>query len=100
MISLGRKWTSEDILGSIQFYAFLCAWNFLVDVCTPLLYIAWHCACQCRGTKINGTTMWGLGLEDILLVSIVKHTGDSVIVSSMIFPRVFIHIGMEFTSDR
>ena len=39
-------------------------------------------------------------MEEILLVSIVNHTGNSVIVYSRICPRVFIHIGMEFPSDR
>ena len=27
---LGRQWILEDIWGSIQFYVFLCAWNFLI----------------------------------------------------------------------
>ena len=39
-------------------------------------------------------------MEEILLVSIVNHTVNSVIVYSRICPRVFIHIGMEFPSDR
>ena len=33
--------------------------------------------------------MWGLGLVDIKLLSIVKHTGEAAIVSSRIFTRVF-----------
>ena len=43
--------------------------------------------------------MWGLGLEEIILVSTVKYTAESAIVSSRRFPRVFIHIGLKFPSD-
>ena len=39
-------------------------------------------------------------MEDIILVSIVNHTRESSIVSSKIYPRVFIQIGLKFTSDR
>ena len=35
-----------------------------------------------------------------LLEKVVKHTGESAIVSSRICPRVFIQLGMKFTSDR
>ena len=44
--------------------------------------------------------MWGLVLEEISSVNIVNHTGDSVIVSSRICPRLFLHIGPKFPSDR
>ena len=44
--------------------------------------------------------MQGLGSEEILLVSTVNNTGESAIVSSRIFPRVFIHLGLKFASDR
>ena len=44
--------------------------------------------------------MWGLRLNEILLVRIVNNTGESAILSSRIFPRVFLHIGLRFTSDR
>ena len=55
---------------------------------------------QCRVTKINGTTMQELGLEAIILVIIVNHTGESDIVSSRRCPRVFFQIGLAFTYDR
>ena len=42
--------------------------------------------------------MLGLGYEDKLLAKIVKNTGESVIVSSRISPRVFLHIGLKCTS--
>ena len=44
--------------------------------------------------------MLGLVSEEILLVSIVKHTGESVIVSSRRCTRLFPQIGLEFPSDR
>ena len=44
--------------------------------------------------------MQGIVSEDILLVGIVKHTGWSAIVSSRICPRVFLHLGLKFPSDR
>ena len=97
---LGRQWISEEICGSIQFYAFLCALNFVVAVCTLFLSLAWHYAYQCIVTKINGTIMWGPGLGDILLVIIVNYTGDSAIFPNRICPRLFIHIGLKFPYDR
>ena len=44
--------------------------------------------------------MWSLGLEKILLVSIVYYYVDSSIVSSRRCPRVFLQRGLKFTSDR
>ena len=44
--------------------------------------------------------MWGLGLEYIVLVNIVNHTKESSIVSSRIYTRVFLYIGLQFPSDR
>ena len=44
--------------------------------------------------------MLGIGLEEILLVSIVKHAGESAIVSSRRFPREFLQIELKFPSDR
>ena len=44
--------------------------------------------------------MWGIVLEEIILVSIINHTGESEIVSSRIFLRVVLHLGMKFTSNR
>ena len=44
--------------------------------------------------------MWVIGLEDKSLVSIVKHTKNSAILSSRRCPIVFLYIGMKFTSDR
>ena len=41
--------------------------------------------------------MLGIVLEDILLVSIVKHDGESEILSSSIFPILFIQIGLQFS---
>ena len=38
--------------------------------------------------------------EEKTLVIIVKHTVESSIVSSKIFPRVFLHLGLKFPSDR
>ena len=97
---LDRKWILEEIWGSIQFYVFLCDWNFLVAVYPHLLSISCHFSCCCRGTNKKLTTMQGIGLEEIFLVSIVKNTGESDMVSSRICPRLFLHIGLKFTSDR
>ena len=97
---LGRQWISEEVWGSIQFYAFFCAWNFWVVFCYLFLSLAWNCACQCTGTKRNGTTKWGLVLEYIILVSTVNQTVESATVSIRIFLIVFLHIGLKFTSDR
>ena len=44
--------------------------------------------------------MLGLGLEEISLVRIVNHDGDSAMVSSGICPRVFLLLGLKFHSDR
>ena len=96
----GRQLISEYIWLSIQFYAFLCAWNLLVVVCTCFLSFAWNCDCKCRVTKINVTTMWGVGLEEIILVSILNHTRYPYIVSSRRCTRVFLQIGMKNISDR
>ena len=85
---------------SIQFYVLLCVWYFLVDVCPFFLSLSWNCSCKCIGTNTNVTTMWGIALEDILLVSILKHIGESDILYSRICTRVFIHLGLKFTSDR
>ena len=97
---LGRKQISEDIWVSIQFYTLLLYWSFLIAICPFSLTPAWNCACQYIRTKGNGTTMWGLGLEEIILVSLVKYTGDSTTVSSRRCPRVFIQLGLKFTSDK
>ena len=43
--------------------------------------------------------MLGIGLEEKILERIVKNTGDSAIVFSRIFPRVFLHIKLKFTFD-
>ena len=40
-----------------------------------------------------------LGFEDIILVIILKYTGESAIVSSRRYPRLFLQIGLKFTSD-
>ena len=44
--------------------------------------------------------MRGIGLEEIILVRILKHTGESYIVSSRRCTRLFLQIGMEFPSGR
>ena len=44
--------------------------------------------------------MQGIGLEEIILAIIVNNTRDSAIVSSRICPRVLLHIGLKFTSNR
>ena len=44
--------------------------------------------------------MRGIGLEDIILVRIANHNREPFIVSSRIFPRVFLRIGLKFPSDR
>ena len=44
--------------------------------------------------------MLGVVLEEILLVSTVKHTVESSIVSSRICPRVFTYLGLKFPSDK
>ena len=44
--------------------------------------------------------MCGLGLENILLFSILNQTGDSFIVYSRISPRIFIQLGLKLLSDR
>ena len=44
--------------------------------------------------------MWGLGLEKMLLVSIVKNNGESVIVCNRICPRLCLVLALKFTSDR
>ena len=54
-------------------YAFLCDWNFWVVAFTLYLCLSWYCACHCTGTKINGTTMWAIGLEYIILLSWKSH---------------------------
>ena len=95
---LGRQWIPEDILGSIQIYDLLCAWNFLVVVCPLFLSLAWHFVCQYAGTKINVTTIWGLGLEVIIVIRIVNHTEDTA--SSGIITRLFLQIEPKFTSDK
>ena len=100
ILVLDRQLILEEIWVSIQFYVFLCAWNFLVAVCTLFLSLSWHFYCQCRETNKNGTTMWGFGLEEILLLIIFKHVGESAIVYSSICPRVFLHLGMKFPYDR
>ena len=90
----------EEIWDSIQFYVFLCSWNFLVAVCPLSLSLSWHFSCQCGGTNKNGTTMLDLGLEAILLVSILNHIGGSYIVYSRSFPRLFIHLGLKIISNK
>ena len=90
----------EDIWGSIQFYVSLCAWNLLVAVYPHPLSLSCHFSCQCRETNKNGTTMWGIVLADILLVIIIKHTEESAIVFSRIFPILFLRLGLKFISDR
>ena len=63
ILVLGRQLILEEIWGSIQFYAFLCAWYFLISVCTIFFSLSWYFPCQCRGTNKNVTTMRGIGLE-------------------------------------
>ena len=99
-IVLGRKWISKEIWGSNKFYVLLCDWNVLVTVCTLFLSLSWHFSCQCGGTNKNGTTTWGLGLEEKLLVRILKHTGESSIVSMRRCPWVCFKLGLKFTSDK
>ena len=43
--------------------------------------------------------MWGILLEEILLVITINHTWESAIVYSRRCPRVFIQIGLKFPSD-
>ena len=64
------------------------------------LYLSWIIYCKCRGNNKNWNTMLGIWLEEKLLESIVKNTVESGIVSSRRCPRVFLHIGLKFTSDR
>ena len=97
---LGSQWLSEEIWGNIKIYAFLCSWNFLVAICILLLSIGFHFSCRFIVTRRNGSNMCGLGLGDILLVITVNHTGESYKVSSGGFPRLFLHLGLKFTSDR
>ena len=47
----------------------------------------------------NRTNILGVGLEEIISASIVNHTGELAIVSSMIFTIFFIQLGMKFPSD-
>ena len=84
----------------MKFYAFFCAWNLWVFVCPLFLSLSWRCACKFIDKNKNWTTMWGLGLEYITLVSIVNHNGESSIVRISIFPRVFLQLGLKFNSDR
>ena len=44
--------------------------------------------------------MLGIGLEEILLVTIVNNTLESDIVSRKRFPRVFLRLGLKFPSYR
>ena len=44
--------------------------------------------------------MWGLELEELIFLNIVRQNGVSDIVSSGRCPRVFIQIGQKFTSHR
>ena len=44
--------------------------------------------------------MGRLGSEEILLEIIVKHTGESSIVSKRKCPIVFLQIGLKLLSDR
>ena len=44
--------------------------------------------------------MWGIGLEEIILVIIVYQYGESAIVSSSICTRVFLKLELGFSSDR
>ena len=44
--------------------------------------------------------MLGIVLEEILLLRIIKHTGESDILSSVICTRLFIQIILQFPSDR
>ena len=39
-------------------------------------------------------------MEHIVLLSIVKHTGESAIVCSRTCPILYVYIGMKVTSDR
>ena len=39
-------------------------------------------------------------MADILLVIIIKHTEESSIVFSRIFPILFLRLGLKFISDR
>ena len=43
--------------------------------------------------------LW-IGLEDILLVGILNNNGESAIISSRRYKRLFLHLGLIFTSDR
>ena len=42
----------------------------------------------------------GRETEKILLLIIVNHTGESYMVSSRIFPRLFLQVGLKFPSNR
>ena len=95
-----RQWISEVIWGSILFYTLPCAWDLCIVFCLLFLSLAWNFPCRYTVTKINGTTVLYIGLEVIILVGGVKHTGESIIDSSRKFPRVFPHIGLKFPSDR
>ena len=99
-LALDKQWILEEIWGSIQFYVLFCTWNLLFSVCPLFLSLSSNFPCQCTGNKKNETNMWGLGLKEVLLVIILKHSGESAIVSSKIRLRVFIHLGLKFPSDR
>ena len=74
--------------------------GFLIVLCPLFISLPWRYACQCIVINKNVTNMWGIVSEEIILVSIVKHTGYSATVSSRICTRVFIHIGLIFPSHR
>ena len=97
---LSGQWRSEDIWDRIQFYVFLCAWKIWFVFCPLSLYLGWHCAHQCIVNKINGTTMWCVVLELIILARNLNHTRESSTEFSRICPRVFLYLELKFTFDK
>ena len=98
---LVRQWISEEIWGSIQFFSFLCGWNLWTLFRPLVLYLSWYFdICQCLVTKINETTMWNIGLEEIKYVSTTYHTMEWTIKSSRRCTRVFLLLWLKFTYDK
>ena len=69
-----------------------------------LLSLSWNCICNCIRTKINGTNIWRLGLETIIIVSTVNNTWEWAIEPIRNPSRVFFQLGTKLermhTSDR
>ena len=96
---ISRQLLSEEIWSVVQFYALLCDWNLLVDVC-PLSSPSFDIFLVNVEEPKKGTTMWGLVLEEIILVIVFNHTGESFMVSSRRCSRLFLQLGLRFPSVR